>query len=255
MPASLIHMEETAVNQTDPGFFQPTIWSTILKVQTGSEKDRQAAWNRLLQRYRLPIICEIERRRRCNRSEAEDLAHEFIADGLRRDFLGQVSASQGRFRTFVKACLKHFLRDVHLRETALKRGGGQKVMSLDEEDEDGHRLIEPAASGDSPSDMLDKAWAQEILMASLAQLCQECEFSRRGSLFEALRPFLGGETSSESYRTLSARLGMTESAIKKAVQRLRQRLGEIIAEEVRQTVGSQEDWREELRYLAALLGR
>jgi hypothetical protein len=47
---------------------------------------------------------------------------------------------------------------------------------------------------------------------------------------------------------------MAEGAVHTAMNRLRKRLGELIGDEVRQTVGTQEDWRQELKYLVELLG-
>jgi RNA polymerase sigma-70 factor (ECF subfamily) len=50
-------------------------------------------------------------------------------------------------------------------------------------------------------------------------------------------------------------LGMTEAAVKSAVHRMRQRHGELLREEVAQTVTRPEDIDEELRHFRALLGR
>ena len=48
---------------------------------------------------------------------------------------------------------------------------------------------------------------------------------------------------------------MTEAAVKWAVQRMRQRHGELLREEIAQTVTRPEEIEEELRHFRALLGR
>lgn len=239
------------------GFFgdAPTIWSTILKAKDGPEETRLSALGRLLERYRLAIQSEIRWQRRGSEGEAEELTAQFIATCLRRDFLRHVSPHQGRFRTFVKRCIQNFLRDLHAEETAQKRDGGRTPFSLDLEDEDGNRLLDPPDSQSVPGSTMDREWALAVLSAAMAQLERDCQAARRGELFVLLRPTLGGEGQGVPMANVAARLGMTEGAVKVAAHRLRQRLGELIEEEIRQTIGDQDDWRDELRYLLELLGR
>jgi RNA polymerase sigma factor (sigma-70 family) len=239
------------------GFFgdAPTIWSTILKARDGHEESRLSALGRLLERYRPAIESEIRWQRRCSEDEAKELTAQFIATCLRRDFLRHVSPDQGRFRTFVKYCIRNFLRDLHAEETAQKRDGGRPPLSLDVEDENGSRLFDAPDSQTAPGSTMDRDWAMAVLAAAMAQLEKECHAARRGELFVLLRPMLGGVGEGVSLATVAARLGVTEGAVKVAAHRLRQRLGELIKEEVRQTIGDQDDWRDELRYLVELLGR
>ena len=77
---------------------------------------------------------------------------------------------------------------------------------------------------------------------------------RRGALYAALKPALANEGAAGPLAAIGERLGLSEGAVKVAAHRLRQRLGEIIAAEVKQTVGCQEEWQAELRYLVDLLG-
>jgi RNA polymerase sigma factor (sigma-70 family) len=239
------------------GFFgeAPTIWSTILKAKVGHEESRLSALGRLLERYRPAIQSEIRWQRRCSEDEAEELTAQFVATCLRRDFLRHVSPDQGRFRTFIKHCIHNFLRDLHAMESAQKRHSGQTPLSLDVADENGSRVIDPPDLQTAPGSTMDRDWALAVLGAALAQLEKECHAARRGELFVLLRPMLGGVGEGVSLATVAALLRMTEGAVKVAAHRLRQRLGELVKEEVRQTIGDQDDWRDELRYLVELLGR
>ena len=239
------------------GFFgdAPTLWSTILRAKEGTEESRLSALGTLVERYRRPIQSEIRWQRGCTEDEARELAAEFIANFLRRDFLKHVSPDQGRFRTFVKRCIRNFLRDIHTEESAKKRGGGEVPLSLDVSDDDGSRLIDPADAPASPESAMDREWALAVLRVAMDRLQNDCVAAGRGTLFEALRPTLSGSEETTPLAAVGTRLGMSEGAVKVASHRLRQRLGELIEEEVRQTIGEQDDWREELRYLVELLGR
>jgi RNA polymerase sigma factor (sigma-70 family) len=244
-------------SRTSHGFFQPTIWSTIYKAKRGEEAERMAALERLLARYRQPILNHITASLSGhNRTpeRAEDLTQEFLYRCLRMDFLKHVGQEHGRFRTFIKACIANFLRDQHDHDSAKKRNSGDVPRSLDETDDDGNPLLEPAAAAESPENQLDRQWALTVLEQSLAALKQECVNARRGELFDALKGHLDRASEPATAAEIGSRLGMSEGAVHTAMNRLRRRLGELISEEVRQTVGDQENWREELAYLVQLLG-
>jgi RNA polymerase sigma factor (sigma-70 family) len=253
-PDTLLRMSGAAAGK---GFFggDATIWSTILKARDGEDQTRIAALGRLLERYRLPVQCEIRWQRGCSVDEAEELTSEFTAACLRRDFLKHVSPDQGRFRTFLKHCIRNFLRDIHVEETAQKRGGGQTPLSLDLRDPDGSRLIDPSDVRESPDSQMDREWALTVLENALNRLKADCEATRRRALFETLRPTLSGGVDAAPLAELAKGLGMSKGAVKVAAHRLRQRLGELIEEEIRQTIADGGDWRDELRYLVELLGR
>jgi len=54
------------------------------------------------------------------------------------------------------------------------------------------------------------------------------------------------------YANLAALLGMTDTAVKLAVHRLRKRYGELLRVEVVHTVASPQEAEEEIRYLIAV---
>jgi len=243
-------------NPVTTGFFEKTIWSTVLKAKGTDEKERAAALGRLLERYRRPIFRHIlaslsgERRTPEN---AEDLTQEFIQQCLRLEFLKEVGPEQGRFRTFVKTCVRNFLRDQHVRESAQKRGGGHSPLSLDEADEDGNPVLDPAGKELSLESVLDREWALNVVERALEVLERECAAARRAGLFQALKGHLGRAPEPGTAKELGAKLGMSEGAVNTAMNRMRGRLAEQIREEVRQTVGPNENWREELKYLIELM--
>jgi hypothetical protein len=229
------------------GHFGVTAWSTVLEANATEEEVRKSALDRLFQRYRTPIVREIQSRRRCHEGTAEDLAHDFIAVCLHRDFLRNLSPQH--------RCLTNFLNDEHSRRSAFKRGGGAPQLSLDESDSEGGHRMEIAGDGPSASETMDRAWADQIVNEALVRLEQECEAARRAALFSALKSRFGRTTDDSNLAEVAARLRMSEGAVKVALHRMRQRLGELVAEEIKQTVTNQLEWRQELKYLLDLLGR
>jgi hypothetical protein len=112
--------------------------------------------------------------------------------------------------------------------------------------------VDPAAETADPCENLDRAWAREVVNQALARLEAECSFARRAELFQQLKGHLAGQAEPAG---MTASLGLKEETLYVARHRLRQRLGELIAEEVKATVCEESDWRDELRYLMQLVGR
>ena len=244
--------------QTTKGFYGvKTLWSTIIKIQEGDEATRRAALERLATRYRQPILLYIQAGLpEDRRQDAEDVTQDFIYKRLLADYFFQkVNPERGRFRTFVRECVANFLSEKHKEWRAKKRGGGQVPASLDETDGEGNRLVDPAGPTLPPHAIVDVEWAKKVLGNALEALERECVDARRGELFHALKGHLGRVPEASTAAEIGSRLGMKEGAVHTAVSRLRKRLGVLISEEVQQTVGTQEDWREELKYLVGLVGQ
>ena len=77
--------------------------------------------------------------------------------------------------------------------------------------------------------------------------------SGRGTFFDLLKDFQPRQPGSSSYAEIGERFGMTEAAVKSAMQRMRQRHREILREEIANTVTSPAEIDEEIRYLLRVL--
>jgi RNA polymerase sigma-70 factor (ECF subfamily) len=82
---------------------------------------------------------------------------------------------------------------------------------------------------------------------------RECEAGGKGALFRQMKGLLTGEGNAAAYVEMGRRVGMSEGAMYVAVHRLRQRYGELLRNEVAQTVSSPEEIDEEMRFLMSVL--
>lgn len=230
-----------------PGGFRTTHWSAVLLAGRDSLPDARAALEELCRAYWYPLYAFV-RRKGHGHEDAQDLVQGFFGQLLARRDLAGVHPDKGRFRTFLLAALGHFVANEWHRAQALKRGGGVQFVPLEDGDPAGRYLREPA-SETSPESLYDRAWADQILRTVLGRL--RTEATRDGGLerFEALKGFLLGERGGEPYADLARRLGTTESGIKSAVHRLRQRVRELFREEIARTVASEGEVEDELRHL------
>lgn len=232
--------------------FATTHWSVVLSASQRDSSEALAALEKLCRAYWRPLYAYI-RRDGHDPTEAQDLTQEFFARFLARDYLQRLHHQNGKFRSFLLTFLKHFLAEQRQRNRAQKRGGGCVFISFDAPPEDGC-FLEPADEL-TPDEVYERRWAHDILQRALDRLREEYTARGQVALFEALQNYQPREPGGRSYAQLGGDLGMTEAAVKSAVQRMRQRHGELLHEEIAQTVTRPEEIDEELRHFRILLGR
>jgi RNA polymerase sigma-70 factor (ECF subfamily) len=113
-------------------------------------------------------------------------------------------------------------------------------------------LTEPADNL-SPDQVFERRWAQAVFQVALNRLQEEYRGGGRGPFFDLLKDFQPREPGAPTYAEIGARFGMSEAAVKSAVQRMRQRHREILREEIAHTVASPEEIDEEVRHLREVL--
>jgi RNA polymerase sigma-70 factor (ECF subfamily) len=232
--------------------FDSTAWSVIVAAQGTDSAAAHDALQVLCGRYWPPLYAYL-RRRGYAREEAEDLTQEFFARLLARDFLRQVRPELGRFRTFLLACLDHFLQDEWGRQSAARRGGGTRPLPLDLAlaEERYAPLMEGAMD---PRMAFDRQWAETVLDNAALQLEEEYRRAAQAEVFQVLRGYLGRGEDSMSCAAAGERLGMSEGAVRVAVHRLRKRFAALTRAEVSQTVEGVDAVQEELSYLIRVMG-
>lgn len=239
-----------AESEAHRGTFATTHWSVVMAVGDPSIPKAREALETLCRTYWYPVYAFL-RRTGCRPEEAEDLVQGFFLHLLRREVLRSVQREGGRFRSFLLATLKHYRRDQQDRATAQKRGGDYHFISWEQDVAERQFLREPVDL-DSADRLFDRRWALVLLERAMRRLRDEAAAAGKAGQFEQLKGFVSGEKGTLSYAEAAERSGLTESALKSAIWRLRQRYHEIIREEVIQTVADPKEVDDELRYLLGL---
>ena len=136
----------------------------------------------------------------------------------------------------------------------MKRGGGKPSLSLEFDDGERRYQVEPVDSV-TPEYLYERRWAQAALDVAMNRLAAHHDAEGRRPLFDRLQPLLTGDDASVSYTTLAAELDMTEGALRVAVHRLRQRFVLALRETIAETVASEADVVDELKYLLDVMRR
>ncbi|HYG35252.1 MAG TPA: sigma-70 family RNA polymerase sigma factor [Clostridia bacterium] len=234
-----------------PANFALTHWSVVLATGSRDSSHARKALDQLCHTYWHPIYSYI-RRQGHSPHDAQDLTQEFFARLLEKEQFSAVDPAKGRFRSFLLASLKHFLANEWDKAKAQKRGGGQPLISIDEQSAEDSYAVEPVENL-TPDKIFDRRWALTLLQRVLDRLRSEYERDDKGELIEALKGTLTGDRQSVGYAEIAARLKSSEGAIKVAVYRLRQRYRDLLREEIAHTVASPQEIEDEIRALFAVL--
>jgi RNA polymerase sigma factor (sigma-70 family) len=232
--------------------FPSTRWSVVLRARGPESQGADQALSELCANYWYPLYA-YARRLGKTPAEAEDLAQEFFARLLAKNYLDAADPEKGRLRTFLLTAFKRFLANEWDKERALKRGGGQRPLSIDATRAEDRYVHEPADSL-TPDRLYEQQWALNLLEHVLRDLQTQYEERGRGPLFQALRATITMDGSSASHAELGRQLSLSESAVKVAVHRLRKRYRELIRAHIATTTASPEDVDEEIQHLFNVFG-
>jgi len=204
--------------------------------------------------YWYPVYAFL-RRSGVRSDDAQDLTQGFFVELMEKRTLKAVRRERGRFRSFLLAALKFYLSHERERDRAAKRGGGTTVVSLDADTAESRYRLDPEDDGRTPEGVFERRWALALLDRTLNHLREELRESANPERSLRLAGYLTHAEGEPGYKQTAAELGMTESAVKVAVHRLRLRFGALVRDEVLQTVDGPDKVDDELRHLFASLER
>jgi RNA polymerase sigma-70 factor (ECF subfamily) len=233
------------------GTFATTHWSVVLAAGQSESAQAAQALETLCRTYWYPLYAYI-RREGHSPEDAQDLTQDFFAHLLAKGFPRGAAPERGKFRSFLLASLRHFLVDQHRHADSAKRGGGQRTISLDESRAEERLRLEPRHEL-TPEKLYEREWAMTLLEHAQSRLREEYVAAGKAGLHDRLKGFPLAEKSKTSFQQAATELGMTESALKSAVHRMRARYRQLVREEVAHTVADPTEVHEEARYLIAVI--
>jgi DNA-directed RNA polymerase specialized sigma24 family protein len=233
--------------------FQETHWTLVLNARRSdpSETARKALSN-FCEAYWPPLYSFVRRRGHAS-AESQDLVQGFFAHLLEQNTLSRADQEKGRLRTFLLGSLQNFLCNEYDRSHRLKRGGGHRIVSIDE-----HLPEAEASMADiahlSDSRSYDLVWASTIVKRAWAHLQNAFEAEGKGESLEVLRLFIdGSERTPPAQEEAAKKLGVPVATLRTWLWRLRQRYREALRNEVASTVSDPADVDQELHYLYQIL--
>ena len=241
----------TGIEPARRSAFVTTHWSVVVSAGQSDTPQSRDALEQLCRVYWFPLYAYV-RRRGHSPEDAQDLTQEFFARLLERKWLARADQARGRFRTFLLVALERFLANEWDKVRALKRGGGVPLVPLQFDTAETRYGAEPADPR-TPEQSFERRWAITLLDEVLRRLETEQQAEGKAAQFAALKPCLVGSRAALPYEQIAQATGLSESAVKVAVHRLRQRYRELLRAEIAHTVTSAEDVDIEMRHLFNVL--
>jgi DNA-directed RNA polymerase specialized sigma24 family protein len=233
------------------GLFTTTHWSVVLTAGRQDAPQAGEALERLCRAYWYPLYLFV-RSSGYDEETAKDLTQAFFERLLEKDYVKDADATRGRFRTFLLAALKHFLANERDREKAVKRGGRYRFVPLESTVVEAELLCGTHRDL-NPEQLFERRWTLALLDQVHQTLEAEQVADGKATLFSALRVYLTGDKERPPYAATATQLGMSVEAVRKAVERLRKRYGQLLRQAVAQTVDTPEEIEAELRHLRVVL--
>lgn len=247
----LVDSEAPDAAARGPAHFVTTHWSAVLAAAGEDSPTARQALTQLCQAYWFPLYAFV-RRSGHSQEDAEDLTQGFFERAIANNYFAQADRTQGRFRAFLLACLKHFMADARDRQRAAKRGGGQPLVSFDALTAEEHYRGAPKDDL-SPDRLYDLQWARTVAEQARARLRQEYTAAGKATLYDLLNKLEPGAGKRLAYAEVARLVNKTEVAVKNEASRLHQRYAQLLRAEVAQTVATVAEVDAELRYLIQLL--
>jgi RNA polymerase sigma-70 factor (ECF subfamily) len=216
-----------------------TRWTVVWQAGFGNSGQMKAAREWICRNY-WPPVYGYARAVGFSPQDAEDHTQSFFQHLIEDDWFSKVDREKGRLRSFLLATLRNFLNDERRRNRSLRRGGGITMVPLDAAES---RFLAEKAGEDSPERIFQRQWALKMLEMALARIENEMRLAGKEALFRALRIRLSSSDlgDAEAVRTAAGKLGLSESATRTAIHRLRRRYGQILRNLVATTLATRDD--------------
>lgn len=219
-----------------------------MKAAGGSAARRSEALEELCKAYWPPVYAFIRSKGK-PAAEAEDLTQGFFADFLSKDEFAKVDGEKGKLRSFLLKSVSNFMAKVHRDQNRIKRGGDWSMVSLDFAGEGGEsRILEPEDHL-TPETIFERQWALTILERVVSIIERRYEEKGNGELFRAIRFVISPGAEGETYSQIAKRLGITETAVKVAAFRLRERYAMQLRDSIADTLLDDSDVESEIQRL------
>jgi DNA-directed RNA polymerase specialized sigma24 family protein len=237
--------------QPPPGVFATTHWSVIVGAQQRGTVEAEASLEKLCRTYWRPVFAFV-RHSSPDEHVAKDLTQGFFERFLEKEYFRDADRLRGRFRSFLLACVKNFLANERDKQRTQRRGGGAIPLSIDQWVQESGMEVEsnPALT---PDRTYERQWAHSVLENVRSKLRSEFVESGRTDVFDALHVYLSGERDEAPYHLVAEQMLMSVDAVKKTVERMRRRFGQLLREEIAQTVQDPSEIEDELRFLRGSL--
>lgn len=233
--------------------FATTQWTLVWQAASDDSAHAKPAMELFIQRYWQPLYY-FARQQGLSATDAEDATQEFLSQNLDGQLLSKADPIKGRFRSYLLTAWRRFLIDEFRKQSRQKAGGQLKRWALDVATSES-KWQQAEFKNRPPDDAFTLAWANTVLEQVQVQLASDYRERGRENLFNLLLPYLAKPIDARDYQHLATATAMSQSAVKVALHRMRQRYSETLREIIGETVDDPSEIDRELSELIEALKR
>jgi len=217
----------------------------------GRDGSYRRAIDLVSRRYWKPIYWYVRFSGSWKNEEAKDLTQAFLVWLLEDEPLRDYAPSRGRFRPFLKVLLKRFLGHEAEARGRLKRGGGIRILALDDPSFPESSI--PDTRTEDPEKAFDRLWAMELAREAIDRVHARLRRQGKEIKFEVYSAIdLCRNEAVPSYQEVAARAGLGEHDVRNYLRDVRAMIREEIRGELAETVDHPEDLEAEWHELFGL---
>jgi len=218
----------------------PSTRHSLLQAASAHPGVGAEAMNALLEIYWQPCYRYVRVRFQRPHEEAEDLVQGFFTALLEEGLLSRYDAAKGVFRSYLRACLDHFVLKDRRDESREKRGGG-KVVALDAHD--------PASESGTPEEIFYREWQRSMFALAIEDLRQFCEATGRQVRFEIFAQYDLAEEPRPGYDQLAQTHSVPVTTVTNHLAWARREMRRLLEQRVASVTPGESDRRREVRLL------
>lgn len=230
-------------------FFPETMWSQILHAGDQESPEYRKNVDYLVSVYWKPVYRYIRVSWGKSNEDAKDLTQEFFTFLLQKEQLASVSPHKGRFRTYIKTVLKHFLINEREARNTIKRGGKAVKIRFDDIKGDGPEETRI----EDPAEYFDRQWFMTLLEKCVKVMKEFLIEKNKGIYFKVFEAYnIRNNPEKPTYSHIAGELGIKETDVTNYLRYTRRLLRSIMKEEVSKYVEDASLVEEELKYLLSI---
>jgi RNA polymerase sigma factor (sigma-70 family) len=220
----------------------PTTRHSLIHSAAGTGTLAREALDSILAVYWKPAYKHVRVQWKQSNEDAKDLVQGFFAALLEQPILAAFDPSKARFRTYLKACLDHFVLKQRESANRLKRGGGATHFDFDAAERE-------LAGSPSVEDVFLREWQREMFALALRDLRAACQTNGKQVQFSVFEQYDLAESARPTYAGLAARHGIPVTTVTNHLAWARRELRRLVLQRLSSVTSGDREYLAEQRVL------
>ena len=231
---------DTAMGGAERPF--PTTRHSLIHSAAGTGTLAREALDAILAVYWKPAYKHVRIQWKRSNEEAKDLVQGFFTALIEQPILAAFDPSKARFRTYLKACLDHFVMKQDESASRLKRGGRAAHFDFDTAERE-------LAGCPSVEDVFLREWQREMFALALRDLGDLCRTNGKQLHYRVFEQYDLADSPRPSYADLAARHSIPVTAVTNHLAWARRELRRLVLLRLRAVTPDDRECHAELRVL------